>query len=44
VAARLRGYGDTGVTDLMAAVLGLADGADDRERNRQRTLALLASL
>jgi len=44
VAARLRSYAETGVTDLMAAVLGLGEGADDRQRNRQRTLALLASL
>jgi alkanesulfonate monooxygenase SsuD/methylene tetrahydromethanopterin reductase-like flavin-dependent oxidoreductase (luciferase family) len=41
VAARLRSYADTGVTDLMAAVLGLGD---DREAARRRTLDLLASL
>jgi F420-dependent oxidoreductase-like protein len=41
VAARLRGFADTGATDLMAAVLGLGD---DREGNRRRTLDLLASL
>jgi len=41
VAARLRGFADSGATDLMAAVLGLGP---DREASRKRTLDLLASL
>lgn len=44
VAARLRSYADCGPTDLMAAVLGLGEAGEERERNRRRTLDLLASL
>jgi F420-dependent oxidoreductase-like protein len=44
VLARLRGYRDSGVTDLAARVVPLGRDADERRASRERTQAFLAAL